>query len=389
MKFLLIKALEDRHVYSQFIAALGEALTALGHDAIVTDQSVHAVGKIVQVKPLVDALIAAKPDVAVSFSSFFSDIAMSDGRPLFDALGVDFVGWQLDHPIYVEHVLTKPLARRRSVYSNLNHLRFARAVKIDGPGAVMLPGGRPPLGPIPDYRARRHQVFVAATWNGEPARPWEALADSPAKRLYAGVVARLANHPEASVLDAFNDSARMLGLAATLGQDPDFDRQMMMFLQGPLTYLRHADRLAIVRSLAESGLPVTILGAGWRDGLGDRPNVTFLEHRVDFGEMAALYGDAKVAINLNAGNGACERAIDAMMAGAAVASDYSGALAAAFAPGDEIAFYSRARPASVADTAAELLEGGGEAMAERGHLKAIGSARWRDRAQSLVDFLAR
>ena len=388
MKLLLIKPLADEHVYSQFAAALQEALVAIGHDAAISDQSVHAVGASLAVHPLLDELVAAKPDAVLSFSSFFGNVALSDGRSLFDVLGVRFLGWQLDHPVYVQHVLTQPMAMRRSIYSNPNHLRFAQAVRFGGEASVMLPGGRAPSSPPKDYGAREYPVLVAATWNGEPARAWEAAADSAGKRLYAGVVARLIHHPEASLLDAFNDTTRTLGLAATLGRDPDFDQQMMVFLQGPLTYLRHADRIAIVRALADSGVPLTILGAGWRGYLGDRPNLTFLEHRVNFAEMAALYGDAKVAINLNAGNGACERAIDAMMAGAAVASDYSGALAAGFTPGEEIAFYQRERPASIGETVGELLESGlGEAMAERGHRKATQSALWRHRAQSLIEFL--
>jgi Glycosyl transferases group 1 len=202
------------------------------------------------------------------------------------------------------------------------------------------------------------------------------------------VVDRLSEHPEASLLDAFTDASDELGLGARLGEDPEFDAEIIRYLRTPLTYLRHLDRINIIQSLVDAGLPVTICGHGWRDYFGERDHVNFIDRQVDFNDMPGLYENAKIAINLNAGNGACERAIHAALAGAAVVSDFSKNLAEAFKSGDEIAFFNRVRPAGVAEAVGALLESDrGEAVAQAGYARASRSGLWRHRAEKLVEFL--
>jgi Glycosyl transferases group 1 len=252
----------------------------------------------------------------------------------------------------------------------------------------MLPGASPLQSASKPYGSREWSVFVAATWNGVPKPLWESLEESPAKNLLVGIVERLLADREASLLDAFNDTADKLKLGARLGVDPAFDDQMIPFLRDPLTYFRHLDRINIIRSLADSGLPLTICGPGWQDFLGERSNVTYLDHRVDFKDLPALYGNSKVVINLNAGNGACERAMQAAMAGAAVVSDYSESLAHLFQGLDGRMFFDRAKMGDVAEVAGRLIESDeGETMAERCHAQVLETGLWRHRAAQMVEFL--
>jgi hypothetical protein len=386
MRFLLIKAMPEGHTYSHFVAALQRALSELGHEAVISDQSVHVEGGAAPAGPLAAELQASRFDAALSFSSFFGGATLSNGVALFDALGVKFVGWQLDHPIYAPQSLVRTLQARYAIYSNPNHLRYAQAVKLPGRGMTMLPGAAPSLNPVKDYRARERSVFVAATWNGAPQRLWEQLDDSPGKRLMQGVVDRLLADREASVLDAFNETSAKLRLGARLGEDAGFDAQMRNFLCEPLTYVRNLDRINIVRALVDAGLPVTICGTGWEAFLGERKNVDYVG-RVSFDDLATLYGDSRVVLNLNAGNGACERAVYAAVAGAVVVSDYSQALNELF--GDGIGVFNRAKPATAAAVVGRLLASNeGEATAEKGRQKVLQSGLWRDRAQQLVDFVA-
>lgn len=387
MKLLLIKTMAEGHTYSHFLASLQRALSELGHEAVVSDQSIHVANGAAPSGPLATELQATRYDAALSFSSFFGGVTLGDGRSLFDALGVKFVGWQLDHPIYAPQSLVSALQGRCAVYSHPNHLRYARAVKLPGRGMAMLPGGEPPPVPVKDYRARERPVFVAATWNGEPQRLWEQAADSPGKRLLCGVVDRLLADREASVLDAFNATSAKLKLGARLGEDPSFDAQMRNFLCEPLTYVRNVDRINVIRALVDAGLPVTICGTGWEAFLGERRNVAYVG-RAKFEDLPGLYGDSRVVLNLNAGNGACERAVYAALAGAAVASDYSQPLNELFG-GEGIGFFNRAKPATAVNVVGRLLElNEGEAVARKGQAKVMQSGLWRDRARQLVDFVA-
>jgi hypothetical protein len=387
MRILLIKTMADGHPYSHFLLSLHRALSELGHEAVVSDQSIHVANGAAPANHLAAELEATRYDAALSFSSFFGGVTLNNGTSLFDALGVKFIGWQLDHPIYAPQSLARALRGRYAIYSNPNHLRYAQAVKLPGRGMTMLPGGDPPQAPAKDYRARKWPVFVAATWNGEPQRVWEQSEDSPGKRLIVGVVDRLLSDRDACVLDAFNDTAAKLKLGVRLGDDADFDAQMRDFLCGPLTYVRNIDRINIIRSLADAGLPLAICGTGWDALLGERSNVTYVD-RVAFEDLPALYGDSRIVLNLNAANGACERAVYAALAGAAVVSDHSQPLNALFG-GEAIGVFNRAKPATAANVVGRLLDpDAGEAVARKGQEKVMRSGLWIHRAQQLVDFVA-
>ena len=389
MKILLIKAFPERHLYSQFVNSLHGALVELGHDCAVTDQSIHAVGDTCNPVHLTRELQATRYDAVVSFNALFGATLLTNGASFFDAMGLKFLGWQLDHPILAPQSRTRQLQNRYAIYSQPDHLRFARAIKIPGQGLSMLPGAEPLLSPAKPYRSRPWSIFVAATWNGRPEPLWTTRDDSPAKHLLMGVAERMLADETASLLDAFNDTSDDLKLGARFGADPAFDDQILSLLRFPFNYFRHLDRIRIIQSLAESGLPLTICGSGWRDFLGDRANVVYLDQTVDFKDMSALYGEAKVVINLNGGNGACERAVYAAMAGAAVLSDYSEQLARMFERPDERAFFNRAKIGDVAEVAGGLIESDlGEAMAERGRQRVVDAGLWRHRAAEMVEFLS-
>jgi hypothetical protein len=132
---------------------------------------------------------------------------------------------------------------------------------------------------------------------------------------------------------------------------------------------------------------VTICGGGWQEFLGERKNVTYLD-RVDFRDLQALYGNARVVLNLNAGNGGSERAVNAALAGAAVASDYSEQLDTLHGGGQGIAFFNRARPETAAQVVGGLIESAkAETLAQRGQERVARSGLWRHRAEQLVDFV--
>lgn len=391
MRFLLVKALAELHCYSQFANSLQRALVEIGHEAVVSDQSGQIAGRVADVRLFALELQRGRYDAVVSFSSFFGNVALEDGGPsLYDALDVTFVGWQLDHPIYAPASLTRKLQRRLGVYANRSHQAFADAIRLPGRAAVMLPGGEPLPVPLTDYKARRLPIFIAATCNGRPQAPWTSLPDTPAKRLLVGVIDRLLADPEVSLLAAFNGASTDLGLGAQLGKNPAFDDQMIAFLRDPLTYVRQKDRVDIITDVADAGLPLALCGPGWKELIGDRSNVIFIEQTVDFADLPRLYNEARIVLNWNSGNGACERALYAAFAGAAVVSDDSAQLAAALDGGTEVTFFNRARRGAVAEALGDLIESDrGEAVAERGFARVSRDSRWAGRAEQLVRLLTR
>ena len=268
------------------------------------------------------------------------------------------------------------------VHAQPDHQRFAEAAGVVAAHAVMLAGAEPHAGPLKDHADRDMDVFVAATWNGEPERHWERWEDSAAKRIVALVADRLQQDREVSVLDAFRHACGALGYGGL-----KLDKDILTLLCTPLNYVRHLDRLQAVSELADSGLQVTVCGSGWEALLGDRRNVRLLPSR-PFADTHGLYGDAKVSINLNAANRGCERAINAMLAGSCVVSDYGASLARSFGPG-EIRFFDRHGLHGVCGVVADLLESGrAEAIAQRGQAKATATMLWPHRIAPLLKLLS-
>lgn len=386
MKITLLKTAPEGRVYSEFVNRLHEALLDLGHESTISDQSIYACNDLIPSHYLVEELVDSRPEAVLSFSSIFASATLDDGSSLFDVLGIKFVSWLLDHPVYAPQSLRREPKSRFAIYSNFNHERFAKSFDLPGRAMTMLPGGRP-FAIDRDYHTREWPLFIAASWQGPPERYWEDAEESIIKRLLVGVIDRLLVDRQASLIDAFEDTCAELRIRIGLGQDPAADEQMRSLLAGALTYVRRVDRFNLMTAIADAGLPMTVCGSGWSERLGGHSNVTCIES-VPFQSLPALYANSRVVLNLNAGNGGSERAIQAAFSGAAVVSDYSQELDVLFGGGKGVAFYDRAEPISAVKALADLLGKGGESIAQRGHERALAECGWRRCAERIVEFLA-
>ncbi|HEX3918114.1 MAG TPA: glycosyltransferase [Caulobacteraceae bacterium] len=118
-------------------------------------------------------------------------------------------------------------------------------------------------------------------------------------------------------------------------------------LQGARCDAMHIDvrvralrRYDLIGRLAASGLPITICGNGWAAEAPRFRHATFLGP-LPMPESARLMRTARIVVgtNGNFGAGSHERPLTAMLAGAAVVSDYSRFYAQAFAEDREIALF--------------------------------------------------
>ena len=371
MTILVLQALESAHLYSVSARALTRGLETLGAAVELFDPRNDA-------HRYVERLSRGDVSAVVSFGGFLGALTRADGVSVYDVLGVEFVLWGFDHPVYLSHQMIAPSQRRRCIWPHPSHLAFASHAGVEGAQAVGLAGAEPPTAPPTSWERRSTPVLLAARWTGIPRRSWAGLEDSPAKRLLDGLVDRLIAEREASVAAAYGAACRDIGL------EPRFDEDWMKLVRAALTYVRDHDRLAAASALADAGLPLTLCGEGWQAAMEGRVNVRVIAN-VPFAEVATLYGDAQVVVNLNAGNGGCERAIGAAMAGAAVVSDPSAALEAELGAG--LRLYDRARPASLAEAACDLLEGEGPVAADALHSAALTRSAWRVRAAGLLGYL--
>lgn len=382
MKILIPCALPEDHLYSQSAVALQAAFQDIGHACDLWRRPFYGASPDAMqavLAELLGVLQAGGYEGLLSFGALLGDATLPDGSSLFDAIGVKFLGWGFDHPVDLPGLLSPALRQRYSIYSNENHRRFVEELGIPGRSAVLLPGAVPSPVPAPSHDERRWPIVVAAAYRGPPPpTPWAHWPDVPQKRLLDKVTDHLLASPEASVVDVWAEifGREGMSLSDIRSMDPGLE-----IFRGPLTHVRNLDRFNLVRALAESGLPVVICGSGWREAFGDRANVTYLE-TIPFAGIAGLYDQARICINLNAGNGASERAVQAALSGAAVVSDYSAALEDLLGAGRGVVFYRRADPASLVRAAGELLESHrSQAVGEAARQRVLQSGTWRRRAE--------
>jgi hypothetical protein len=375
MNFLLVKTQADDHLYSVFIRTISKILVDSGHKA----GSIHVDAATTNYDVL-KRIHEFEANVVISFSSFLGSVEADTNLSLYDAAGVQFIGWQFDHPIYSVHHLMNDMKNRWTLYPNKNHAAFLSKMGVRGRESIMLAGGRPMSEAVLDYNAREIPVLIAATWNGIPKRTWDELPEGLLKDLLDKIADHTLHDPEASLMTAFDKACAELGLSI------DLDASVVRILTSILTHVRHRDRLAAVEAIVDSGVPLTIVGAGWRGHFGDRPNVSY-RPEVSFENIQNLYNHSKVVVNLNAANGGCERAIYAMLAGAAVVSDFSSSYSTSGVNSDCIRYFDRARPDAISSVIGDLLEGDGAAIAENGYRCAMGSQLWPHRLAWLIDRL--
>ena len=212
---------------------------------------------------------------------------------------------------------------------------------------------------------------------------WRDAAGTPAHRLISGMVERLLVDEHADLLAAFHATTKDIGIEFEWNDD------LSVIIARIGLFIRQYDRLKLVEALTNSDLPILICGNGWEGRMGGNPHITFTGDK-DINEIKEIYGYSRVVFNLNAANGASERAVMGMAAGAMVISDRSSLLDSEFGDGSGICFFNRCR----AETAIEALQdalvsGRVEPVAERGLELVTTSGLWSHKAMRLLDSLGK
>jgi len=376
MKIAVYRAVSHNGVLTEMATSLTKALSAVGAEA-----DLLPIGGPDWVQSLVGALGAGRYDYALSFGSFTAELVSGDGRSAYDLLGCGFVGWDVDHPAYQYRRFATSIRDRLQVCASQSHFDFEQAMGCRTAACLMTPGVDAVAEDAAPLDDRPIPVAVAMSWLGEPEMWWDAYKGTPVHRLIQGVVDRMMADPEADILRAYRGAARSVGLDAPLGED------ICNILARVGLYLRQHDRLRVAEALAASDIPCVVYGKGWRERLGERPHMRYADDTA-FGDVGGLYRDARIVLNLNAANGASERAILAMASGAVAVSDASPLLRSEFEGRGGLRFFDRSRPNSLKETLSSILSSGdAQAVADRGRALVAEAHLWTHKAARLLGAL--
>jgi hypothetical protein len=377
MRIVVYQGLSQNNVLTRMAASLATALVDLG-----VETSLVPVQRVDRPDKAAGVLAELAPDHVVSFASFGAEFAAEDGRSIYDAAGCGFVGWAVDHPAYHPQRFAAPIARSLQIGAADSHFDYARMLGCRAGQWLTLPGVDTVAGePLP-IEDRPLLATVAMSWLGEPTVWWNQTRGSPVFALIEGVVGRLLEDQGVDLATAFRAAV------ADTALDIRFDESMNGLLANIALFVRQYDRLRLARAMAALDLPCVVCGTGWRDRLGERKHLTYVDS-MDFPALAALYARSRVVLNLNAANGASERAVQAMATGAVVVSDFGFLLQSQFEAHGGLTFFDRCDPASVAGTLASVLTSGeAQTMADKGRALVAEAHLWPHRAAQLLKRLS-
>jgi hypothetical protein len=379
MRIFVIKGASSYDVLTRFSDHAAAGFAELGHEVEIFD------GRTASSNPLTFSRIKEDFDLALGFNAMCADFHVTtngENRYCFDAIELPVVSWMVDHPCYHYPTLTPPIARRLTLCANPEHAEFVAQTGIAGEQHTLLAAAMGEvIAPVP-FQERRFEAVLAATWMGEPTSFWEPQCSPEVVALFERALDLLIHDFKVSPWQALNTACMEKSASVTSGENHYGVLAQMLY------FVRRYDRIRLVRTLAESGLPVTVIGSGWDNYAGPKGNLRFMPDQ-STDAMIQIYRNSKVVFNLNAANGASERAFTGMLSGAAVLSDFGQSLAAAAAHGEEILFYDRTKPDDVSKKLGQLLESDdGEKIASLGREKTLQEHLWKHRAQAIIDYVS-
>lgn len=377
-RVLLIKGVANYDHVRSFVDYLRRGFEEAGADARIVDLARGA--------PSPEswaAMEAFGPDMVLSFNLEGAKLRDPQGRPL--GLGrVPLTTWMVDEPYY--HPGWAPLLREphvKTLWTNPETLAHAKAMGLRDARELRLAARTLPR--VRDADRRIELLFVGsiadpvamrARWRtqlGEGSlalledlrEDWIADTSRPIRQVFAKVAADhgVAGHPSLAQLEpvACGEVNR---------------------------WTRAKRRLDVVRAMR--GLPLTVLGDGWSELLGDTPGFRF-GSSLPFHLYEETVSDAKVTLAVQPihGHGVSERYFVAMANRSALVVNDNGWLAENYRPGEEYAPFPLLEPEAARACLERLLADDDvrEAMTEAAYTRTVPAHTWGARARTLLETL--
>lgn len=381
-----------------FTEKLREAFEEMGYESFVYDAATENDSK----HTLIDLLEMEKAGcteqnsanafACVTFNNLGYNLALPDGRNIWEAYDVPYINILMDHPFHYEKPLRNAPATAMVLCVDRNHTKYIRKYFKNIRQTDFLPHAGVELG-------SRHKP----------------LAERGIDVLYAGAlpiytVAKMI--PDLSSIREVDGQMMAQDILAELVQNPNRTTEEVIaeYLRDKrndiseqriheiIVQMRFIDSYATsffreqaVRILVESGIRVTAYGTGWNQC--EWSDNTYLDYRgkVLAPEILPLMNDSKVVLNTMTWfkAGAHDRVFNGMLAGAAVVTDDSTYMKSAFRDGEELVMFSLKELGTLPERIFSLFGHMDETqqMTNRGYHAAKENHTWKNRAEYIREYI--
>ncbi|HEX7760707.1 MAG TPA: glycosyltransferase [Caulobacteraceae bacterium] len=335
---MLLKGSSQYEGTRTFIDHAAAALTRRGYQADITDLK----GVETPIIPILEAA-GAGPTALVFSINMLGEARDGPGRTMAQMFGATHVVWHVDYILSQEQRLEATPADTALLM--VDPTQVEALASIYGPQRFVNTGFCPHAAvgeaiPVAQDgetygRDRDIEVLWCGTLQKLKTTPW-ADADAPTRKVFDDAYDLALSVEWMPPHEALDQVLASRGLDLS---DPAN--------AGARRAARHLDvqvrctrRFEFVKALAKTGLPVRICGLGWDADLYRFKRATY-EGAVPMSRMSELMRCSRVVLNTNGnfGGGSHERPLSALLAGAAVFSDYSRFYGAAFEEDREISLF--------------------------------------------------
>ena len=356
-----------------------------GAECLVLD-ACHMEDEMVRLK----AFLLEKVTAVISMNNIGMHLEFEQEQNIWDQFQIPFYNIMMDHPFHYKKALDHAPEQMILLCMDENHVQYAERF-------------------FPNIRQVKFFPHVGIEL--ADFTPKVPIAERKIDVLYAGGLARYAAEglvPDLGKIKEFDAFELVHRALERLIQEPELTTEYVIEqclkdinfkynnieLGGIITELRFLDSFAVsfyreqaVRTLAESGITVTIFGAGWDRCEWEHENIVYGGELPPV-QILALMNQSKIVLNTMTWfkRGAHDRIFNGMLAGAAVVSDTSQYMQEHFTSGSQLQLFSLKNLNEMSRRVRYLLEDTDEAqcMADCGYQSALEHHMWKNRLEELM-----
>lgn len=243
------------------------------------------------------------------------------------------VCWLTEHPLTFYENYLQSENNRHYIFPNESHAFFSRSMGLNGSYSTQL-FGSDLIKNINISSDRKYEMCIAAQWRGsETANAFWKNSNQKTKEFFEAVLELQESDENRDTFIAYSAAAQFFGF------DISNKKLHAQAMRSIYWYARKKERIQLVKDAVASGLNIILIGGEiWKSVLKNTENVTFYPE-CTHQELRDIYAHSKSVVNLNAANGACERAFDCLAAGSMLISEESLELKRLFETDKAAVFY--------------------------------------------------
>ncbi len=338
-KVVLIKGESQYNVLTYACEEMAKGFEMNGYEAVVL------VGKeIVKVQKAIEILKQEMADHGIlifSFNALFGEVLVNENLGMFDYLGFPVFAFLVDHPYFHTIRLNKNAAEKHYLSCvDYNHVAYVHKYHPNVKNVVFLPHFGFRAAEYIPYEEKKIDIYFPGSYYSLNDREKTLqLMPDVFHQIASGLIAEMLKDGTLVLEEVLENYLASIHFEYSKDEFTELMNAMTIVDQ----YVRDYQRNRVITTILESGIGLTVAGAGWsilKERYSDKIEL-LSEKGLDIEENIKVIANSKIILNVLPGfkNGSHERVFTALMNECICLSDKNQFFAEQFIDGQEIVYY--------------------------------------------------